>query len=338
MEILVQTRTYDTAGSDANFASAGDRLMVELGDYGSAVSSIEMVAHLRSPSRNPRPRLEQLFDEYHEYLKTLPTVAFNRNLKRLQIEFVSQHFDADDNDRRKPSLEKSHLAALEIAAVLPLLKDHIEPGDDFATDRFLKDANAVLSRRLDSLDQLEAIRQAAHRKQQTINAAKSPWERLGIDWSEYHPQAREILDDPFFWECADDLSPNGNDTGADLLADFREWDRQYGTTSPWRFLEELLAGWEIEPIDWMISDEVEVRQLNKEHPIELSVCNAAAIALAFALLKVRADCPADVTEIATKALARTAILVKDSTLSDETKADWDVAIAKMSAKLESSPC
>jgi hypothetical protein len=37
-----------------------------------------------------------------------------------------------------------------------------------------------------------------------------------------------VLDDPFFWQEADDFAPHGNDTGADLLADYRPWRRRTG--------------------------------------------------------------------------------------------------------------
>ena len=80
-----------------------------------------------------------------------------------------------------------------------------------------------------------------------------------------------------------------------------------------------------------------MQTLDKEQPIPLRVCNEAAIALAFAVLKMRASCPADVVDMATCALKRTAILMGASTLNDENKAAWDVALGKMRSKLESLP-
>lgn len=37
-----------------------------------------------------------------------------------------------------------------------------------------------------------------------------------------HPKAQAILTDDFLWDCADENSPLGNDTGADILAFYRE--------------------------------------------------------------------------------------------------------------------
>ena len=58
-------------------------------------------------------------------------------------------------------------------------------------------------------------------------AQMDPWERLGIDWDDWHPAARKLLNDPFFWDQGSDYSPHGNDTGADLLADFKKWHGQH---------------------------------------------------------------------------------------------------------------
>lgn len=337
MEVLVQTRTYNRSGSSAIFSFVGDQLMLELGEYGGAVTSIEITAYLCSPTRNPRPTLEGLFDQYHEYLKKLPTVTFRRKLNRVEIGFLSQHFNAADLEGWKPSVEKSHIAALEVAKALPLLKKRLKRDDEFDTDRFLKEATEVLNRKLGSMDEWDAIREKAKQKRIYLFAAKSPWEQLEIDWSHFHPQAKEILDDPFYWDCASDLSPHGNDTGADLLVDYRRWDKRNGNESPLKFLVQLFKGWDIKPIDWSITNENDVQQLDEEQPIPLRVCNEAAIALAFASIKMRASCSADVVNLATSALKRTAILVKASTLSSEIKVAWDVAIQKMKAKLDSVP-
>lgn len=337
MEVLVQTRTYNTSGASAIFSFVGDQLMLELGEYGGAVNSIEITAYLRSPTRNPIRSLEGLFDQYHEYLKKLPTATFRRKLNRVEIGFLSQHFNAADSEGWKPSVEKSHIAALEVAEVIPLIKKRIKREDDFDTNRFLKEATVVLNRQLGSLDEWEAIREKAKQKRMGLFAAKSPWEQLEIDWSHFHPQARDILDDPFFWECSSDLSPHGNDTGADLLEDYRRWDKRNGSESPLKFLDGLFKGWDIKPIDWSITSESDVQQLDKKQPIPLRVCNEAAVALAFAALKMRASCPADIVDLAMNALKRTEILVKASTLSNEIKAAWVVAIGKMRTKLDSVP-
>jgi uncharacterized protein YfeS len=50
----------------------------------------------------------------------------------------------------------------------------------------------------------------------------SPWERLDIDWDEFHPRAKALVPDHRLWSSVDDFSPNGNDTGSDVLALLQE--------------------------------------------------------------------------------------------------------------------
>jgi hypothetical protein len=65
------------------------------------------------------------------------------------------------------------------------------------------------------------------------------------------------------------------------------------------------------------------------------LCNEAAVALAFAVVKLRGTCPADVVEIALGALQRMAIWVKHCDMSIEQNASWCDAIGKMEHTLRS---
>ena len=85
MEFLVQTRTYNTYGASCMYSFVGDQLMLQLGEYGGAVKSLYVTAYLRSPTRNPRRTLEGLFDQYHEYLKKLPTITSQTESGRNRI-------------------------------------------------------------------------------------------------------------------------------------------------------------------------------------------------------------------------------------------------------------
>ncbi len=335
MDISVYKRSYNTYGGSCIFSFIGDLLTAHLGDYGSTVQSIELIACLPSRTRKFLPTLEGMFDHFHEYVKNLPQVTFRRKLNRIEIIFLSKHFFAEDEEERKPSAKKCNTAAEDVAEALPLLKKRIKPTHSFDVERFLADASRLLSTRIESMEEWERIREMAKAKRLALQATKSPWELLEIDWSLYHPKAREILDETYFWECADDLAPHGNDTGADLLEDYRRWDKRNRTASPLVFLDRLLKRWDIKPIDWAITDNKAVQKCQQDDPIALSVCNEAVIALAFAVVKMRSECPPDVIQMALAGLTRTAILVKDSSLNEEIKASWYQAIAKMKTKLES---
>jgi len=49
------------------------------------------------------------------------------------------------------------------------------------------------------------------------------------DFAPFHPSARTLLPDDFFWDCDDYFSPVGNDDGADVLVGYLRWR----LTHPW---------------------------------------------------------------------------------------------------------
>ena len=132
----------------------------------------------------------------------------------------------------------------------------------------------------------------------------SPWERLGIDWDEYHPDARELLDDPFFWDPVHDSAPHGNDTGVDLLADFKKWNKRHREKPAHEMARALLSARGIAPIDLHLVNENAVRSLYESDPITLTVTDDALIATAFAAVKMRGCCDRETREIALKAMER----------------------------------
>jgi uncharacterized protein YfeS len=182
-------------------------------------------------------------------------------------------------------------------------------------------------------EELMQIRAEAEAKRAAERATKSAWDLLDIDWDEFHPQAREVLDDPFFWDCVDDLAPHGNDTGADLLEDYRRWQKRNPSGSLLKFLAVLMKRWDIEPIDWNIVDEEQTNALAAGKPINLQVCNEAIIGLAFAAIKVKGQCPKAVVDLALKALERESFEFVDSHLEEKLRKERHAEIAKMRAKL-----
>lgn len=339
MDISVSQSHYNGTGGSVFFSVVGDLLTVRLGNYGTAVEFIEITACLASRTRKlSHPSLREMFNDWHQkFLKTLPFVAFRRNLKRIEISFRSEHFYAEDEEVGRPSTKKYNQVAEEVAAALPLLKKRFKPTDDFNLERFLADATRLLTTKISSMGEWKRIEKEADEKRAALRATKSPWELLEIDWSEFHSKAREILDDPFYWECSDDLAPNGNDTGADLLEDFKDWDKRNRAKPPMQFFERLLKRWGMEPMEWNITDETTVLKLEEDDSVSLGLCNEAAVALAFAVLKRRAKCPPEIIRMGLAALARTAILTRHSSLSAKIKSEWKQAVARMKGKLESLP-
>jgi uncharacterized protein YfeS len=44
--------------------------------------------------------------------------------------------------------------------------------------------------------------------------------------SHRHPRADELMRDPMFWDCVNELAPFGSDEGADAYIEYRNWRRE----------------------------------------------------------------------------------------------------------------
>ncbi|MCW8130920.1 MAG: hypothetical protein KIS92_11260 [Planctomycetota bacterium] len=116
------------------------------------------------------------------------------------------------------------------------------------------------------------------------------WDNLAEDWSEYHPNARQLLDDPFYWDSCHDFSPHGNSTGADLLELYRPWLKQHPHGEPLNFYLDLLGVWGILGAEkTTLTGEIE---------------DEAMVALAFAEIKLRGICEPTISNMAQAALQR----------------------------------
>jgi uncharacterized protein YfeS len=144
---------------------------------------------------------------------------------------------------------------------------------------------------------------AAHAQRRQLERGALPWwEQIDIHWADYRPAAREILNDPFFWSEIDGHAPHGNDTGADLMNDFRRWRRSHKSRPPIEFLERVLRGWGFST-DWKRLPVAEW-----DSSVELAMCThaEAAVALAFALIKLEGSCDGAVRAVALEAIDRLA--------------------------------
>ena len=127
------------------------------------------------------------------------------------------------------------------------------------------------------------------------------WE---LDPENAHPKARSVLTDEFFWDCTDEDSPFGNDTGADTLDFFREWRQDHPRGNPLRLLRQLLRDWEAADEHWGASDTTEVSRLIQEDRFSFETRDDAIIALAFGQLVLEGRVDAEVKNRALTALRR----------------------------------
>jgi uncharacterized protein YfeS len=336
MDITILHRTYNCYGGCIVFSPVADLLSLRLGEYGEAVQSIDILAWLRIVDCDLYTDVENMFHrDFYTYIATLPKTTFRRKKKCLDLEFVSKAITAEDSESYQLSVEKCNRALADIAAALPLLGTRLKKNDHFDFATFLADAQRILGKPFTSEAEIRQIEEDAKDKREAELATKPWWEGDEIDWGKYHPKTREILDDPFYWDRDDDFAPHGNDTGADLLDDYCKWVRRHPHDSPLTFLNRLMKVWDFAPVDWEVTDEAEVRELEARMPMELHVCNQAMVALAFAVIKMCGTCPKDVVDLAMKAIERDGYDFMEKSRDENCKRQHREALAKMKAKLES---
>ncbi|MEY2427961.1 MAG: hypothetical protein QOJ40_846 [Verrucomicrobiota bacterium] len=294
-------RTYNSYGHDPTLSLISGLILTDAPAFGPGVSELTVTFHFPH-SGPPRISLEQLYAAFHSDRLKLPKVVFERSRGKVSIDIASNLSKGTERERcRDLSLPLLRGAFTETLAALRLLKGRFTAKDDFLLDEFLSHCLQRGENLPRTEDALSLLKKRHNEREAAIRTALSPWERLGIDWRDFHPDARRILDDPFFWKQADDFSPHGNDTGADLLSDYRLWLKRYPASDPLDFYRRLIAG-------WGFSDE-------STDPTFRSVSDEAAVALAFAELKLRGACRPSVADLARQALHRQrkeALLAADS--------------------------
>ena len=120
------------------------------------------------------------------------------------------------------------------------------------------------------------------------------WENLRIDWRDYHANAKSLLDDPSFWDPADNRA-------ADILAAFKTWRPENRTAPPLEFLDSLFRSRGFD--DRSIQSLKDTDDFTPRALVE-SVRDQMRIALAFAQIKTEGICDRDVRQCALEAIER----------------------------------
>ncbi len=288
MDFHVIAKSYNSYGGHTTLSRIGDFLLMGGGSFGDAIQEIAVTLHFRD-SGPAKKTLESFLERHNNYRATLPKITYRRAKGKVEIDIASELMDGRD---WKPSptlsLPLFTRGVDEVIDALGLMRTRLKSTDDFSLETFLNHCEAAKKRIPNSEHALQHLATELKAVAQAKRDGMSPWEKLGIDWEDFHPKAREILDDPFFWDCTDDFSPNGNDTGADLLESYRDWHKKHKEVMPIRFLENLAKHWGYSDIDAMDDD----------------VRCEASIALAFADIKLRATCDQKARQLALEAIGR----------------------------------
>lgn len=288
MDFYVMAKSYNRYGGHSTLSPIGDFLLIGADSFGDAIKELTVTLHFPDSSL-PKKTLEQLLVQHNSYRSSLPKITYRRAKGKIEIDIASEVMDGRDwLPSPRLSLPLFERGVGEVIHALSLMRKRLKKSDEFDLDAFLNHCEAAQQRIPNSENALRDLAAELKAADQAKRDLMSPWEKLGIDWEDFHPRASEILDDPFFWDCANDFSPNGNDTGADLLADYRDWVKGCKSGQPLAFLEILAKRWgypNIEGMDCEVKDE-------------------AIIGLALAEIKLRAICDQQVCQLALKAIER----------------------------------
>lgn len=149
-----------------------------------------------------------------------------------------------------------------------------------------------------------------------------------------HPTAARILTEDFYWDCADEDSPFGNDNGADTLAFFRKWRGDHPTADPLGFLNELLERWEAANDHWEVIEPAGVRKLLEEDEFSFSIRDDAIIAVAFGQLVLEGKVASEIKRRALLAIERQSLPAVSEGRRGDYAAERSERLQKMSAALE----
>lgn len=339
MQLSVSTRSANSYGGNTTYSLVGQYLQTGLSEYGSALSAIEITACFRGGAVGHHS-LQTSYDKYHAtYLSSLPKMRFIRKKAKGELQYETAVVDADFLKRYGfLSVEIFSEVLREIAGILHLIDSRIKATDDFALARFHQDVADVVAAAPQSDDDLRGLKVQIDTAEKNRRAAMDPWDKLGIeDWDQFHPAARSLLNDPFFWDCVNDYAPHGNDTGADLLADFKKWNKRHSSDFAFNMATSLLKRWGIPPIDYCVTSEAGVVRLMENDGITLHVTDEAMIAVAFASVKYRGWCDEPTVEYALDAIERQRIAAGVAKQQSKDVTEWLGALDTMSAVLRRVP-
>jgi uncharacterized protein YfeS len=303
MKLEVHVESYDTRGGAAATTLAAAYLDSCLRELPPESLQVVVTACFHSKSR-PHRTLESLWREFHDSLSGLPRARYSARRRRLDVRYASALPAEHAIEAAESDLEVFQAIVQELSVVL---SEAISEHKSLRNEVPLDELEAALVRAAVELPttplELDVFITTENGHAIAEAALRSPWEKLGIEWSRYHACARELLDDPFYWDPSDEYAPHGNDTGADLLEAFREWRRRHRHVPAARFLPTMLKRWNYTGSVASLLGKP-MSQWDDDDELTLEVLDEANVAVAFAQLKLEGKCDEDVRLAALQSIER----------------------------------
>jgi uncharacterized protein YfeS len=247
--------------------------------------------------------------EYRAWLESLPKVVWRKKTGILKVQHRVEHLDAGfvrvrgGDEALTPARFRGVVEELQIAL------ERVRPRLERRRILDFEGVKSVLQRALDLCRARADVLVEMLRDARVDAVPDDPWAGLEIEWA--HEDARRLMDDPFFWSPIDELAPFGNDTGADVLEDYRRWARRRAPSTGLEMLRTLLQ-------EWGTADD-----------------DAATIPLAFAQIAVHGAVDAGVRRAAGRAIEQRRAAA-DRLVSSEHVASLRAALDRLQRTLEAA--
>ncbi len=239
MKIFYFVRAYNRYGPGATHGPVASFLEHMIVDDDFGLAELLVVANFAT-ALPASETLEGIHETFHRWLASLPNVKHEARKRKLTIEFESKIGLAEDVLKNGPADPELFRAALnELNQVLDTLKRQLrsKPGLRFAgLVAAVARGRSLLPEAADSIVTLCEL----YDQERRIALVMMPWwEKFGIDWADYHANAKSLLDDPLFWNPTDD-------NAFDVLAGFKKWRPKNRRASALNFLDSLFQSWGID--------------------------------------------------------------------------------------------
>lgn len=264
MKFFVMENSFNSYGGSVVFKPLEALISLEDVNFGVALSTITLTlqfsCELPFEQQNVHVSLRSSYDKFINYTAK-PKRIFKRKKAELEIctkaKFVSREdffpeSRAEYKKRNDTYFKDWNLEVLDILkAEFIASKNKFKKTDDFDFEACLAWIESLRQRLPETKANADSLIES-YKNQQSLEYSKlSDWERLGIDWSDYHILARDAVPFAELWSITNDLAPNGNDTGADVLHFFgdnkgkirkskdegraifkKEWEHMWGEPLP----------------------------------------------------------------------------------------------------------
>jgi uncharacterized protein YfeS len=139
-----------------------------------------------------------------------------------------------------------------------------------------------------------------------------------------HPFFLEHAKADFYYDCTDDFSPFGNDSGADTLANLEEWYRERrGRYTAVAFVRQQIEDWGLNLKYLDITEPAQFHAIDLHEQYLAGSIDQAVIATAFGQYKIAGKGDKTMSKMATEAFQRQRYLTEKAQVTQESP--WDLA-------------